>query len=124
MKLRLDEKTVSALALGKGQKELFTWDTELQGFGLRLQGQKKTYVAQDRVAGRTKRSTLRGELTPSQARAAAKKLLARVALGEDPQGEKAAQRRRAERTFAKAVTAYLADKEPTLRPTSYRLAKL
>src|SRR5215472_7613596 len=110
MKLKLDAKTVPALALGKGQRELFAWDSELTGFGLRLQGQRRTYVAQYRVNGRTRRITIGSteRLSPTQAREGARKVLARVSLGEDPQGAKAAQRMEAERSFRKVVDVYLA----------------
>src|SRR5215468_3644748 len=126
MKLRLDTKTVPALALGKGQRELFAWDSDLAGFGLRLQGRRRTYVAQYRAGGRTRRVTLgtTERLTPTQAREAARKVLARVALGEDPQGEKVTQRTAAERTFRKVVDIYLASKRRELRPVSYKIAKL
>jgi integrase len=126
MKLKLDAKTVPALALGKGQRELFAWDSELAGFGLRLQGQRRTYVAQYRANGKTRRVTIgtADRLTPTQAREGARKVLARVALGEDPQGTKATQRSAAERTFRKVVDVYLAAKKPTLRPTSHRIITL
>jgi len=126
MKLRLDTKTVTALALGKGQRETFAWDAELAGFGLRLQGRRRTYVAQYRVAGRTRRVTIGAaeRLTPTQAREGARKILARVALGHDPQGERAAKRARAERTFGKVVDAYLAAKQGELRPVSFRIIRL
>jgi len=126
MKLRLDTKTVPALALGKGQRELFAWDSELAGFGLRLQGQRRTYIAQYRAGGHTRRVTLgtTERLTPTQAREGVRKLLARVSLGEDPQDEKAAQRTAAERTFRKVVEAYLAAKRSTLRPASYNVTQL
>jgi integrase len=126
MKLRLDIKTVAALPLGKGQSETFAWDTELPGFGLRLQGRRRTYVAQYRAHGRTRRVTLgtTERLTPMQAREGARKILARVSLGDDPQAEKAAKRVEAERTFRKVVDVYLAAKQPTLRPSSFRIATL
>jgi len=126
MRLRLDTKTVPALALGKGQRELFAWDSDLAGFGLRLQGQRRTYIAQYRAGGRTRRVTLgtADRLTPAQAREGARKILARVALGEDPQGEKATQRTAAERTFRKVVDVYLAAKKSTLRPISFKITKL
>jgi integrase len=50
--------------------------------------------------------------------------LARVTLGHDPQGEKAAKRRHEALTFAAVVADYLAAKEGKLRPISLRLAKL
>src|SRR5215831_17434989 len=126
MKLRPDTETVPALALGKGQRELFAWDSELAGFGLRLQGQRRTYVAQYRAGGRTRRVTLgfTDRLTPTQARAGARKLLARVSLGEDPQDEKAAQRAAAERTFRKVVDVYLATKQSELRSSSFKVTRL
>src|SRR5215510_8629762 len=105
MKRKLDTKTVADLALDQGQNETFAWDTELAGFGLRLQGQRRTYIAQYRAKGRTRRVTIGSteRLSPAQAREGARKLLARVALGADPQDEKAVQRTAAERTFAKVV---------------------
>src|SRR5262249_31357689 len=126
MKLRLDTKTIAALALGRGQRELFAWDSELAGFGVRLQGQRRTYVVQYRAAGHTRRVTLgtTERLTPTQAREGARKLLARVSLGEDPQSDKAAKRVQAERTFRKVVDIYLASKQSELRPVSYKITKL
>jgi integrase len=126
MKLRLDTKTVTALALGKGQRELFAWDSALAGFGLRLQGQRRTYIAQYRAKGHTRRVTLgtTERLTPTQAREGARKVFARVLLGDDPQDEKAAQRTAAERTFARVVDAYLDARKPALRPTSFTVIKL
>jgi integrase len=130
MKLKLDTKTVTALALGKAQNEEFAWDTELEGFGLRLRrsssGVRRTYVAQYRVKGHTRRSKLGSaeKLTPIQARDAARKILAQVELGHDPQGEKKAQRAQAAHVFRSVVEAYLAVKHGELRPVSYRITKL
>jgi integrase len=126
MKLRLDSKTIATLALDEGQDEAFVWDSELAGFGIRLQGRRRTYIVQYRANGRTRRITLGSveRVTLTQAREAARKLLARVALGEDPQDEKAAKRRQAERTFRKVVEVYLAEKKRTLRPASYKVTKL
>ena len=118
MKLRLETKTVAALGLSKGQRELFAWDSDLAGFGLRLQGNRRTYVAQYRANGKTRRVTLGAadRLTPAQAREGARKLLARASLGDDPQDEKTAQRVAAERTFRKVVGS-------TLRPASRRCGR-
>jgi integrase len=131
MKLKLDAKTIGGLALAKGRDEEFAWDTELEGFGLRLRrrtdgGLLRTWAAQYRANGRTRRMTLGSleKVTPAAAREAARKLLARVELGHDPQGEKEAKRIKAALTFAKAIEAYLAAKQPELRPVSYRIIKL
>jgi integrase len=130
MKLKLDARTVAGLTLTQNRREDFAWDTELEGFGFRLRrgagGLRRTYVAQYRAGGRTRRSTLGSfeKLTAPQAREAARKILARVALGRDPQAEKAAERVRAERTFSKVVDAYLAARQSELRPASFRVARL
>jgi integrase len=122
MRLKLDRDTITKLTPG----DAFAWDTELAGFGLRRQRKRCTYVAQYRANGRTRRVTIGSteRLTPAQAREGARKILARVALGEDPQDEKAAQRTAAERTFAKVVDAYLAVKRSELRPTSFKVTQL
>src|SRR5262249_13460841 len=75
---------------------------------------------------RTRRVTLgtTEKVTPVEARAAARKLLARVALGHDPQGEREAERARSMRTFRSAAEAHLAAKQGELRPGSYRLRQL
>src|SRR5262245_29740818 len=125
MKLRLDTRTVTALALSPGQRELFAWDTDLPGFVLRLQGAQRTYVGQYRSTGRTRPVTIgpADRLPSTQAREAARKLLAKVSLGHDPQGEKAAQRLRAALTFAKVAEAYIDAKQNDWRPASYRAYK-
>jgi integrase len=134
MQLTLDTKTIAALSSlspEKGKDELFAWDAELEGFGLRLRrrtngGLKRTWVVQYRTGGRQRRETLGPleKLTPKQARTAAQKIFARVTLGHDSQGEKEAQRREAARTFRAVVADYLAAKEGKLRPVSLRIAKL
>jgi integrase len=131
MKLRLDAKTATALVLPKGKAEDFAWDAELEGFGLRLRrrtdgGTLRNWVTQYRANGHTRRVTIGSadKITPAQARDAARKLLARVELGHDPQAEKEAKRQRAAHTFKAVVDAYLAAKESALRPASYRVTKL
>src|SRR5262245_13789376 len=130
MKLKLDAKTITGLALAKGRDEDFAWDTELEGFGLRLRrgvgDVRRTYVAQYRANGRTRRITLgtAERLTPVQARDGARRILARVSLGHDPQAEKQAKRVAAARTFHTVVDAYLAAKQSALRPVSFRITKL
>ena len=131
MKLKLDTKTIAGLELAKGRREDFAWDTEIEGFGLRLrrsgEDTRRTYVAQYRIGGRRSRRVTLGaaaKLTPTQAREAARKILARVSLGDDPQAEKQAKREAQAQTFKAVVEDYLADRLPALRPASYRLARL
>jgi integrase len=61
---------------------------------------------------------------PAQARDAARKLLARVELGGDPQAEKETRRRQVARTVGALAAAYLDAKQPVLRPESHRVTKL
>ncbi len=63
-------------------------------------------------------------LGAEQARAQAKKLLGAVALGHDPQAEKAARRLRDGHSLRAVVDDYLAAKQPSLRPASFRVTKL
>jgi integrase len=130
--VRLDAKTVAGLTLPPGKADAIIFDPDLAGFGLRLRQNgerpRKVWIVQYRPPGtrRTRRLTLGAveKLAPAQARDAARKILARVSLGEDPQGEKAAKRRRETLTFRAAVEAYLAAKQPELRPVSHRINAL
>ena len=130
MKLKLDAQAV-ARDLAANQAENFFWDVELEGFGLRIRRRRngellRTFVAQYRTDGRTRRITIgsAAKVSLPQARDAARKILARATLGSDPQSERAAERLRAARTFLSVVDAYLASRRNVLRPGSMRLAKL
>ena len=73
------------------------WDTKLTGFGLRTRrgkkGVKHTWVVQYKVGSLTRRITADATVVDAaRAKAWAKSLLARIELGEDPQGEKKAAR--------------------------------
>jgi integrase len=130
MKLKLDTKTIASLELA-GRAEEIVWDHDLPGFGIRLRRNggdtRRTFVVQYRISGRrTRRVTLgaAAKFTPTEARAAARKILARVALGADPQGEKQNKRETAAQTFKAAADAYLVAKEKDLRPASFKVARL
>jgi Arm DNA-binding domain len=120
MKLKLDTKTVAGLALAKGRVEEFAWDAELEGFGLRLRRRSdgalsRNWVTQYRANGHTRRVTIGSvdRITPAQARDAARKTLARVELGHDPQGEKQAKRQQAAHTVRSTVDAILRRSVPS-----------
>jgi integrase len=123
--MRLDAKTVAALELG-GKTDVIHFDDALPGFGYRLRigadrKPRRSWVAQYRRAGRTRRVLLGSAavLTAEQARAAAKKVLARVALGEDPQADKTARRGKDQHTLRALVDDYLAHKQPIVRPATF-----
>jgi integrase len=126
--MKLDPRTVAAAALPPGKIDHIEWDGELPCFGLRIRaGGSRSYIAQYRGPdGRGRRVTLGSvaKLTVADARQAARKILARAALGHDPQAEKAALRRQAARTMRALVAAYLDDRQAELRPESFRAARL
>lgn len=82
---RLTKRTIDALT--PTAQEKFVWDDEVKGFGIRiLPSGQKTYLAQYRAGGRTRRVKIGRAtvLTPDEARAKAKELLGSVAKGENP----------------------------------------
>lgn len=91
---RLTKRTVEAVESTKG--EIFLWDDELPGFGLRTkESGAKSFLVQYRNAnGRSRRLTLGryGILTVEEGRKAAKLALAEVVKGADPaEGRKLAR---------------------------------
>jgi integrase len=129
MKLKLTQEIVNSFTLPKGKDDDFIWDTELENFAVRARrgadGVRKSYVAQYRAHGRTRRHTLGlpATLTLAKAREAARRILAKATLGGDPQAEKRVKRMRAAQTLAAAVDQYLAAKTG-LRPGTLRASKL
>ena len=87
------------------------WDSELSGFGLRIEESgKKTFFVRYRVGG-GRRATRRnmtigtyGAVTPEEARGEAKKILGQVANGHDPADVRNARRR--EMTLGELVDFY------------------
>lgn len=79
----------SIVFVEKGQT--FHRDTELRGFALRVGKTAKTYVAETKVAGKVRRVTIgkHGPFTPEQARQEAKKHLANMSSGINPNDIKA-----------------------------------
>ena len=128
LEVKLDAKTIASLTLPAGKLDEIFWDGELPGFGYRLRrlGDRveDSYVVQYRSGGRTRRPTLSAALLPHEARLAARKLLAGVTLGADPQGEREAKRRMEAQTFHAIAALSLDARASELRPASFRVAKL
>jgi integrase len=117
--VKLDAKSIAALKLDKTDAIYF--DDAMAGFGYRLRrgaGGKvlRSWVVQYKRAGATRRITLGAAevLAAEAARTAARKLLAKVALGEDPQAARVDRRGKDLLTMRSQAVEYLAAKEHEL----------
>lgn len=120
----LTKRLVEALAAPAGE-DLFCWDGELKGFGVRVKPSGvKSYVLKYRTRqGVARRFTFarHGEVTVEQARKRAAALLAEVRLGGDPAAERQEQRHAA--TVADLIDRYLKEapaSRPNKRPRSWQ----
>lgn len=130
LKAKIMKRSVDALCAKDG-KEAILWDTELRGFGVRLQGSTKTYVLQYRIGsarGAPQRRLTLGKhgspWTPDTARTEAKRLLGLVAAGNDPQA--ARHEARTVLTLAELCELYLVEgvshkKQSTLKSDHGRI---
>jgi integrase len=119
--MKLDSKTVAALKLGS-KSDLIFFDDQLPGFGFRLRrgaGGKinKSWIAQYRRAGGTRRVLIGNAdvINAEAARAAAKKILAQVALGGDPQADRVDRRAKDQLAMRSVVAEYLQAKKNDVR---------
>jgi integrase len=123
--MKITAKAVAALKLPRGKTDAIYFCDDLPGFGYRLRASgdrvRRSWVAQYRSFGRTRRVLLGSAelLNVEQARAAAKKVLARVTLGHDPQAEMIARRQKDTQSLKGIVADYLAFKQRTVRPRTY-----
>jgi integrase len=127
--MKLDAKADAALKLG-GKTDAIFFDDSMPGFGYRLRlgsGGKvmRSWVVQYRRAGATRRILLGSAevIGAEAARVAAKKVLAKVALGEDPQAERIDRRGKDKLSLRTMVEEYLATKEREVRPRTFRELK-
>ena len=96
---RVSKKSVDQLT-GEVGKTVFLWDEVIPGFGVKLlPSGKKRYILKYRCSGGGRSARQRwltigthGSITPDQARRMAQIALADIASGNDPQGDKMAER--------------------------------
>jgi integrase len=116
--MKFTKKSVEALMLPSGKDDHIEWDDDLPGFGYRLRksGDKvsRSWVAQYRHAGQTRRMTLGSAsvLEHEQARGEAKRILAQAALRQDPASERKRKASADRFTFTALAEQYLAAKQP------------
>lgn len=112
-KLRLT-KTAVASAPATGKRYII-WDSDFAGFGVRVEPSGvKTFLVRYRADGGGRSAPQRsvsigrfGNLTVEEARKEAKKVLGRIAIGEDPAGDRSSKRK--EMKIADLVDLYEAE---------------
>jgi integrase len=123
---KLTKRIVDA-AKPTSDREVFRWDAELRGFGLRVKPTGvKSYIIQYRTrTGISRRMTIgqHGVLTAEEARREAKVQLGRAAKGDDPAADKANARDGL--SFATFTERYLSDHAATKKkPSSVRMDRI
>jgi integrase len=131
--MKLTAKSIQTLKLPAGKTDHLLWDDDIPGFGLRLrEGGSRTWCFQYALGAKQRRLSL-GAATPESftkqksvdgtiklgIREQAALLHASVKLGQDPAGQKAENRQRANDTFEVIAKKYLAAKKGSVRPGSY-----
>lgn len=121
-----------AAAAAKQERRYEIWDTELAGFGLRVEASgRKSFIVRYRANGGGRSAPRRfmtiaryGVLTVAEARVEAKKILGSAAKGDDPAHEKHALRR--QMTMTALIDAYEREGCDSLkeRTRRYTLARL
>ncbi len=101
-------------------KQLFHYDTELKGFGVRVSNKTKTYIVETKIQGKTVRVSIgkHGVITAEQARILAKDRLADMAQGINPNAVKREDKVKGI-TLKDAYEDYLASR-PSLKATTKR----
>lgn len=92
--MKLTQRYVDEVSLPAERSELLIFDDDLPGFGLRVGRKRKAWIVQWQVGSAQRRMTIghTGLLSATKAREAAKDILAKVRLGDDPQAAKLARR--------------------------------
>ena len=124
--INLEKKTVAGL----GAEGSPYWDKTLKGFGLRVRRHggtiRRSWIVQYRFKGRQRKRKIGDceKVNCDMARAEAKRILAEVALGRDPQCDREAERQNSTRTLIAAINAYLDVKQMQFERGQYRKASL
>jgi integrase len=113
-KARIGLQAVRALTPGA-----ITWDTEVKGFGVRLQADTPAYFIKTRVKGRQRWMTIGrhgSPWTPDTARKEALRLLVEASAGRDASAPRRIETRQP--TLAAIADRYVAEHGPKLKPRS------
>jgi integrase len=119
--MKLTASTIRLLSLA-GKTEAIFFDDDVPGFGVRVrEGGSRTFVFQYKLGAKQRRLALGlvSAIDIAKARDNAKNLYARVRLGEDPAGDKAATKAKAHRTFEAVAEDYLDYQKEDIRERTY-----
>jgi integrase len=118
---KITKKSVDAFAAGN--RDVYLWDEELKGFGVKVTPRgRKVYLVRYRVGGRTGRTRritlgVHGTITPDQARSQAQAALRQLARGEDPAAAK--DQRKREKNVGALLEQFLSEHaDARLKPRS------
>lgn len=117
--MNINKTSLSALVYNG--KETTYFDDSLKGFAVRVGKTSSSYIVMYRNAyGKQKKLTIAKttQITPTQAREEAKKILASVVQGGDPQSEKTEKRK--EITVSDLAQMFLADRKPRVKLNTYQ----
>lgn len=117
--MNINKTNLSALVYNG--KETTYFDDSLKGFAVRVGKTSSSYIVMYRNAyGKQKKLTIAKttQITPTQAREEARKILASVVQGNDPQTEKTEKRK--EITVTGLAQMFLADRKPRVKINTYR----
>jgi integrase len=121
--MKFTKATVAAMQLPAGKSDHIEFDEVTPGFGIRIrESGRRTWVAQMRVHGRTRRLAI-GDMRQVEleaARAAAKKFFAESTLGKDPVEASREARAKAAVTVGNVVEEYLSAREKDLRASTHK----
>src|ERR1700692_1205948 len=92
MTIKLTKTSIATLTLPPGKSDAIFFDSEVPGFGLRIRaGGSRKWIVQYQLHGHQQRRLTIGSVAvfdAEQARRAAREMLAKARLGEDPQAQK------------------------------------
>ena len=123
MKAKITKRTVDAAQ--PGERDIFIWDTETKGFGLKVTpAGSRVFVLQARFRGRVRRYTIGkhgSPWTPESARTEAIRLLGMLASRTDPAEAKAETER--EITVAQLCDNYVAEGCDKKKPSTLKVER-
>lgn len=123
--MKFTKQSVAELRLPPDKIDHIVFDDDTAGFGVRLRKTgSRIFIAQMRIGGRTRRISIGdvGRIELETARVFAKQFFAQSALGTDPIAARAEARAKAAVTVGPTLELYLAAKESSLRPVSFKQA--